>query len=93
MPIVVCQYWDESERGWGVRPDGFSLHRTMADLDAFVKEHNDRLPTDYIPDEYTRVSGEPKALDVPKSIAKAIKGNGKWFIGTPERLIAEARNK
>lgn len=23
---VICQKWEESERGWGTRPNGYSLH-------------------------------------------------------------------
>ena len=38
---VVCQYWEESERGWGVRPDGCSLHLTEADRKQFIKEYWD----------------------------------------------------
>lgn len=26
--IVICQPWTESERGWGRRSDGYSLHLT-----------------------------------------------------------------
>ena len=26
---VVCQLWEESERGWGVRPDGYSLQACL----------------------------------------------------------------
>lgn len=28
MPAILCQEWEESERSWGVRPDGASLHFT-----------------------------------------------------------------
>ncbi len=36
---VVVQKWEETERGWGVRPDGFSLHLTDADRSAYIGEY------------------------------------------------------
>lgn len=91
MPTVVCQYWEESERGWGVRPEGFSLHLSMKDRDVFVNKHNESLPKDHVPDEYTRISGDPKPLDVPASVAKKIKKPGSWFSGTPDKLIGKKK--
>ena len=67
---VVMQAWEESERSWGVRPDGITLHLTRADRDNFCKqywaEERKRSATlgDGIPDEYTRESGEPVWADV-----------------------------
>lgn len=87
MPLVIIQYWEESERGWDVRPDGFSLHLSMKDRDAFVSKHNEALPKDHVPDEYTRISGDPKPLDVPASVAKKIKKPGTWFSGNLSTLI------
>jgi hypothetical protein len=91
MPLVVCQHWREYERGWGSRPDGFSLHRTMADRDAFIERHNKALPKDHVPDEYTRNEGEPRPLDVPASVSRKIKGIGTWFTGTPDKLIGKKK--
>jgi hypothetical protein len=34
--LVVCQDWLEHERGWGSRPDGYTLHLTLADRDVYV---------------------------------------------------------
>jgi hypothetical protein len=33
---VVYQSWLESERGWGVRPDGYSLHLSLGDRKRFI---------------------------------------------------------
>jgi hypothetical protein len=52
--LVVCQDWTEHERGWGSRPDGYTLHLTFADRDIYVEGYNstyNNLPT--APDEYT----------------------------------------
>ena len=39
--VAVCLQWEESERGWGVRPTDFSLHLTAEDAqiwaDIFMK--------------------------------------------------------
>ena len=29
MKRVYLQYWEESEKNWGVRPDGCSIHLTL----------------------------------------------------------------
>jgi len=65
MASVVRQDWVESERGWGVRPDGYTLHLTSADRDLFVKgfyDMHNNLPS--APDEYTRTNGGPTVVDV-----------------------------
>jgi len=59
---VIAQTWEESERGWGVRPDGFSLHLTMEDCKKFREAFQEQQLTmlgSAVPDEYSRTSGEP----------------------------------
>lgn len=53
MPEIFVQLWDESERGWGVRPDGVSIHLNQQARDAYIKAYWDRMP-DTVPDEYSR---------------------------------------
>ena len=36
---VVCQLWEESESGWGTRPDGFSLHLNEEQRIKFIHEY------------------------------------------------------
>ena len=56
--LLVCQKWEESERGWGVRPDGFSLHVDQTELSRYLREYTkDR--TGPAPDEYDRPCGKP----------------------------------
>ena len=50
---LVKVLWEESEQGWGVRPDGYSLHRNSEDAKAFVNEYWDRMPNN-VPEEYSR---------------------------------------
>lgn len=52
-PMVVVQPWIESERGWGQRPDGYSLHASYAECQAYIAAYWQRQP-DYVPDEYSR---------------------------------------
>ena len=63
MPTVIVQKWEESERGWGTRPDGYSLHKTEADRAAYVKAYWARMP-DGAPDEYSRPDGSPYSAEV-----------------------------
>lgn len=60
---VVVQYWEESERGWGTRPDGISVHLTDNDRQLYIQNYWRKMP-DSIPDEYSRpIEGKVKHVD------------------------------
>ena len=62
---VAIMPWEESERGWGTRPDGFSIHPDADDYRTFLKAYWDRMP-DSPPDEYERPRWqEPRLVTVP----------------------------
>lgn len=55
-----AQEWWESERGWGQRPDGFTLHLTkQAALDHIKTVVGGRKYDNPVPDEYDFTVGEP----------------------------------
>lgn len=92
---VLAQDWEESERGWGVRPDGFTLHLTLEAHKAYVEafwKRQKALLGDSTPDEYTRTCGEPKLVEVNETIyRKLVKHKAKhglWGMGnfSPGRL-------
>lgn len=60
---AVCQKWEEKERGWGSRPDGFSLHLTDQHRKQYIQEYWDSMP-DYAPDEYEAPDGTPYSVVV-----------------------------
>ncbi|MDP3770654.1 MAG: hypothetical protein U1A25_03145 [Candidatus Sungbacteria bacterium] len=64
---VICQKWLESERGWGTRPDGYSLHLTEADREWFIGLYWEKMP-DRAPDEYSRPDGKPYECSVSEEI-------------------------
>lgn len=81
MPIVV-QEWEESERGWGVRPDGATLHLNEADRVQYCKEFWERMKAydkehgiTGAPDEYSRESGRPFLMDVDKATYKRVQAS------------------
>jgi hypothetical protein len=48
--------WIESERGWGQRPDGYSLHASKEEADRYIAEHWAFYEKRYgtkTPDEYS----------------------------------------
>ncbi len=53
---LLCQKWEESELGWGTRPDGYSLHLTDEDRRAYIQKYWDRMPAS-TPEEYSRPDG------------------------------------
>ena len=57
MNKVVLQFWEESERGWGVRPDGCSIHLDSNERNNYIKSiYSDRGSE--VPDEYERIVGD-----------------------------------
>ena len=69
-PVVYCQQWEESERGWGVRPDGYSLHLTVADARQYLRGYWERQQAESptVPDEYSRECGELYPCRVPSEV-------------------------
>lgn len=71
--VVFAQEWQESERGWGVRPDGFYLFLTKDDAkkgtEGQVKRMREReaehkIYQGSVPDEYSSSCGNPRPLEV-----------------------------
>lgn len=70
MPTVFCYEWEETERGWGSRPDGLSLHATDEGARAYLKAYWDRQPDGPAPDEYDRTTSDaPRAVEARPEIA------------------------
>lgn len=49
MQQIWAVEWTEFERGWGQRPDGWSLHSSKDDAESFIKDYNDTNNTDNNP--------------------------------------------
>lgn len=72
--IVYAQEWEERERGWGARPDGYTLHLDFQAADAYVKSVYAGRGDD-APDEYDAAVGSPKLVHVtPATYAEVTKG-------------------
>jgi len=80
---VICQKWEESERNWGTRPDGFTLHATLAHRDQFVAAFWRRQRAAFCeetPSTYTREDGAPYECPVTAEIYTFVcaGGDGVW---------------
>ncbi len=85
MKKVVIQEWEESERGWGVRPDGFTMYVDMAAHAAHIEADRAQKAEDFkrthaIPDEYSRPSGDPYLIDVDDEVFAKIEAAPKRYI-------------
>lgn len=78
MKTALCQPWLESERGWGVRDDGFSLHATEKDLHAYVKDYWDGMPA-AVPDEYSRPDGKAYPVQVDDEFFAKLSTGRRFF--------------
>lgn len=77
---AFCQKWEEVERGWGERPDGFSLHISLEGLKRYVQAYWDGMP-DQAPEEYERPCGTPYEVSITDELSRQIQeaGNGLRF--------------
>lgn len=92
---VVVQKWEESERGWGTRPDGWTMHLSEEDRAAFVKAYYAKYnPPGPAPDCYTRVDGDPYLMDVNEETYKKVEAseNGIWGDGNMPPSGKQGRN-
>lgn len=66
---AYLQYWEESERNWGVRPDGCSLHINLDSHVIYVDDiYRDRTFHQHVPNEYDRIVGEPIEVEILDSL-------------------------
>lgn len=77
---LVLQEWEESEAGWGVRPDGYSFHLNEEDCKAYVKEYWAKMPAE-VQQEYSRECGKPVWVVISaafyEEVKKTLDGNRK----------------
>ena len=69
---VVVQKWEESEIGWGSRPDGFSLHLNYDHRNEYIQKYWNSMPKS-LPSEYSRPDGAHYTAKVSEKIFEEIK--------------------
>lgn len=57
MNRCFFQRWEESERGWGVRPDGCSLHVSSDSYNKYLSDIYSDRQDKTIPHQYDRIVG------------------------------------
>ena len=75
MKKVYLQYWEESERGWGIRPDGCSLHMNPQNHKEFVSKIYEGRDPNNVPDEYERICGPLIQVEVKDSLYDKLEKN------------------
>lgn len=74
MNKIILQLWEESERGWGIRPDGCSIHIDSKERKKFLsKIYKKREIELNVPDEYDRIVGEEIEAFVNDNIYEKVK--------------------
>lgn len=71
---IFVQNWEESERGWGVSPNGFTVHISKDQHHQYITWFYETFNnSSEIPDEYTRVSGDCFEVEVAEELFNKIK--------------------
>lgn len=100
MAMVFAQEWEESERGWGVRPDGFWLYpgtRAVHEgTDLKIKQQTEACNEIYgigvVPPEYSRPCGVPFAVEVSQeTFDKVHKDGSLWVRSIKELQVPETK--
>lgn len=86
MPIVIIQNWEERERGWGTRPDGFTVHASIEGRNAYAQW-------------YTTTSGNAFPVDADDAVAAVIAatsngvvhGRGTWWPAGKRLTVADLK--
>ena len=73
MNRCYFQRWEESERGWGVRPDGCSLHLDSNYHKRYINEIYTIRQGEMVPDEYERITGPILDCFVSDSVFELLK--------------------
>lgn len=73
MNKVFMQLWEESERGWGTRPDGCSLHLSIEEKIIYINNVYNSRNNLSTPDEYDRVVGSEIEVFIEDSLYESIK--------------------
>lgn len=75
------QEWVETERGWGTRPDGYTVHRKLEDVEMFLLEmrrEEKKRHNGAVPDVYSYPIGTPFELEFPDEEAPDLICHGEW---------------
>lgn len=88
--ILWAWQWEESERGWGVRPDGASLHISEDEARAYLKKHweeENKRNKGSVPDEYSRPnSDDPFRVVVTEEAYKRVQAEKSVRLNTRDEI-------
>lgn len=79
MPTLLKQNWWESERGWGRKPEGYTLHLSEKDRAAYVEEfERTQNVTPIAPDCYS-FPVDAELIDVSQELYEWVKSRDKVY--------------
>lgn len=79
MNRCYFQRWEESERGWGIRPDGCSIHLSEDSHKKYLNEiYKIRKSESLIPQEYDRITGTLIECFISDTLFELVKD--KWSL-------------
>ena len=87
---AVFVSWTETERGWGQRPDGCSVHLSMEEWKKYFDNHKKGQPKE-VPHEYS-YPGTPRPVTITdQEIITALlkKKSRRYWNSDPERRVLE----
>lgn len=97
MHPAILVSWTESERGWGQRPDGVSLHPTKDLAEEYIKEYWARQPprdkNGNPPDCYVRPESARTMVMVDNQLYDEITHSPKKVKRMGDRQLKEFRDK
>lgn len=71
MPIAYLMHWTEFERGWGQRPDGYSLHASPEAWTEYLTKYRASQSRE-VPDEYSAPGDKLVAVEITPELAERL---------------------
>ncbi len=83
MNKVVLQLWEESERGFGTRPDGCSIHIDSDNRNNYIKSIYDSR-SDKVPNTYDKIIGSELEAFIDDELFKKLNDEKSLRLIEPE---------
>jgi hypothetical protein len=72
MKTAFLDTWTESERGWGQRSDGCTIHLSKEDYKDYVENYWAGMPKE-VPDEYSRPDNNLREVAISDKLYEQVK--------------------
>lgn len=90
MHVAYLMHWTEFERGWGQRPDGYSLHASPEAWTEYLTKYRASLSNTHVPDEYSSPGDKLVAVEVTPELAERLAQESSIRFWNSQLVVSES---